>query len=200
MTVVNHLTPTAERDGDEDVRSGSPEQRRQCARLIEACAQGDRAAFRRLYDLSARFVFGVIVAIVRKREIAEEVAQEVYVSIWRNANSFDAEKGNPLAWLAAVARNRAIDRLRVERTRGFISYSDDVPDIADEADPHQSLPEAIAVRRVLVELRPEFRRALMLTYFHGYTHTELAQVMDIPVSTAKSWVRRGLAALKEALE
>ena len=75
-----------------------------------------------------------------------------------------------------------------------------MPDIADAADPGQSLPEAIAVRRVLAELRPEFRRALILTYFHGYTDTELAEVMEIPVGTAKSWVRRGLAALKEALE
>ena len=200
MTVVNHLTPSAERDGGDDIRTGEPEQRRRSAELIEASANGDRTAFRRLYDLSARFVFGVVMAILRDREMAEEVAQEVYISIWKNANAFDSEKGNPLAWMAAIARNRAIDRLRVERARGFITFTDEVPDIADESNVADALPEAIAVRRVLAELRPDFRRALMLTYFHGYTHSELACVLDIPVGTAKSWVRRGLAALKEALE
>ena len=175
------------------------EQRRRLAQLIEACGKGDRVAFRRLYDLSARFTFGVIQAVLRDAEMAEEVAQEVYVSVWKRASSFDTEKGNPLAWMAAIARNRAIDRLRAERARGFVSYSDDVPDIVDDAAPADLTVDALAVRKVLADLRPEFRQALLLTYFQGYTHSELAGVLNVPVGTAKSWVRRGLSALQEAL-
>lgn len=205
MTVVTQLTPSSERDRDQGGFGAKPradrsEQRRRLTELLEACAAGDRAAFRRLYDLSSRFVFGVILAILRDAQMAEDVAQEVYISVWKRAGSFDAGKGNPLAWMAAIARNRAIDRLRAERARGFISYTDQVPDIAGDAPPADLTVDAITVRRALADLRPEFRNALLLTYFKGYTHSELAGVMNVPVGTAKSWVRRGLAALKEALE
>ena len=137
---------------------------------------------------------------MRDNGLAEEVAQEVYVTIWKRAASFDAARGNPLAWMAAIARNRAIDRLRAERARGFVAFTDQVPDVPDDSQDGFVTVEALAVRRALKDLRPEFRRAVMLSYFQGYTHTELAAVMDVPVGTAKSWVRRGLAALKEALE
>jgi RNA polymerase sigma-70 factor (ECF subfamily) len=102
--------------------------------------------------------------------------------------------------MAAIARNRAIDRLRAERARGFVRYTDEVPDIAGNDQPAELTVDAIAVRRVMADLRPEFRNAVLLTYFRGYTHSELAGVMNVPVGTAKSWVRRGLASLKEALE
>ncbi len=201
MTTVTQLTPSSERDPDSaSSRADRSEQRRRLTELIDACAAGDRAAFRRLYDLSSRFVFGVVLAILRDSGMAEEVAQEVYISVWKRARSFDTDKGNPRAWIAAIARNRAIDRLRAERARGFISYTDEVPDIAGDAPPADLTVDAITVRRALADLRPEFRNALLLTYFKGYTHSELAGVMNVPVGTAKSWVRRGLAALKEALE
>ncbi len=201
MTVVTQLTPSSERDPDSaSSRADRSEQRRRLTGLIDACAAGDRAAFRRLYDLSSRFVFGVVLAILRDSGMAEEVAQEVYISVWKRARSFDTDKGNPLAWIAAIARNRAIDRLRAERARGFISYTDEVPDIAGDDPPADLTVDAITVRRALADLRPEFRNALLLTYFKGYTHSELAGVMNVPAGTAKSWVRRGLAALKEALE
>jgi RNA polymerase sigma-70 factor (ECF subfamily) len=122
------------------------------------------------------------------------------VSIWQRAESFDAKKGNPLAWMAAIARNRAIDRLRSERARGFVIATDELPELAGNDPPAGFAVEAVALRRALNDIRPEFRKALLLSYFKGYTHTELAGALDVPVGTAKSWVRRGLAALKEALE
>jgi RNA polymerase sigma-70 factor (ECF subfamily) len=201
VSVVTKLKPPSERDpGNRGSRPDGCEQRRRLAQSIEACAAGDRAAFRRLYDLSARFVFGVVVTVLGDQGMAEEVTQEVYVTVWKRAGSFDIRKGNPLAWMAAIARNRAIDRLRAERARGFVSYSDEVPDIAGDDMPADLTVDAIAVRRALADLRPEFRDALLLFYFKGYTHSELAGVMNVPVGTAKSWVRRGLAALKETLE
>lgn len=168
--------------------------------LLSDCGSGNRAAFRRLYDLTSRFVFGLATTVLRDRQIAEEVAQEVYVTIWKKAASYNKAKGNPMAWIGAIARNRAIDRLRAERARGFIDFTDEVPDLADDSLSAEMAADAIAVRRVIDGLRPEFRKALLLSYFNGYTNAELAEVLDVPIGTAKSWVRRGLAAVKEALE
>lgn len=200
MTVVTHLTPSSERDPSRANREASAERRRRMAGLIGACADDDRAAFQQLYELSSRFVFGIVLTILRDQEAAAEVAQEVYVSIWQRAGSFDGEKGNPMAWMAAIARNRAIDRLRADRARGFVVATDELPELAGDDPPAGLAVETVALRRALDALRPEFRQALLLSYFKGYTHTELAGALDVPVGTAKSWVRRGLAALKEALE
>ena len=204
LTIVTDVPPSVGRDAPRIGRPADPaaedERRRQIAELIGACAAGDRPAFRRLYGLTSRFVCGIIRAILRDSEMVAEVAQEVYVSIWQRAGSFDDETRNPLAWIAAIARNRAIDRLRAERARGFIAATDELPDIADDYPPAGLLVEAVAARRALANLRPEFRRALLLSFFKGYNHTELADALDVPVGTAKSWVRRGLAALKEVLK
>jgi len=200
VSIVTHLTPSSERDPGPAGRQAEAERRRRIAKLIGACGDGDRAAFRQLYELSSRFVFGIVIAVLRDQESAAEIAQEVYVSIWQRAESFDAKKGNPLAWMAAIARNRAIDRLRADRARGFVTVTDELPELASNDMPAGLMVEAMALRRALDDLRPEFRQALLLSYFQGYTHTELAGALDVPVGTAKSWVRRGLAALKEALE
>ncbi|MEL6463986.1 MAG: RNA polymerase sigma factor [Pseudomonadota bacterium] len=178
---------------------GAAEQSRVLAELLIACAAGDRAAFRRFYDVSSRYVFGVVLGILRDREIASEVAQETYVRIWKRAGHFHAECGSPLPWIGSIARNCAIDRLRSERARGFVQFSDEIPDISGDPDPASTTLDTMVIRKLLDDLRPEYRQALLLCYFQGYTYIELASVMDVPVGTAKSWVRRGIAALKEAM-
>ena len=183
-----------------DLTDKTSDHRQRLAHLLDACANGDRAAFRQFYDLTSRFLFGLITTILRDREQAEEITQEVYVTIWKKAGSFDAVKGNPMTWIATIARNRAIDRLRAERSRGFVAFTDDVPDLADESQSAELSADALVVRKVLDTLRPEFRQALLLSYFKGYTNSELAEVLDVPLGTAKTWVRRGLEALREALE
>ncbi|KMW59400.1 RNA polymerase sigma-70 factor [Candidatus Rhodobacter oscarellae] len=132
--------------------------------------------------------------------MANDVAQETFVRIWKRADQFDAKFGNPLAWIGSIARNCAIDRLRSERARGFVEFTDEVPDIRLGSDPADMTIDSMVIRRLMQDLRPEYQRALMLCYFQGYTYKELASVLDIPVGTAKSWVRRGLAALKEAMQ
>jgi len=176
------------------------DQCRQLSGFLTDCASGDRAAFRRLYDLSSRYVFGVALAITRDRDTARDVAQEAYVRIWKRAKQFRPDAGNPLSWIGTIARNCAIDRLRSDRTRGFIHYTDDVPDLADGTDSASQTLDCMVLRKLLDDLRPDYRRALMLCYFQGYTYIELASVLEIPVGTAKSWVRRGLASLREAIE
>ena len=170
------------------------------AALIASCAAGDRAAFGLLYGQSVRFVFAVVRSVLGDSMIAEEVTQEIYVTIWRRASSFDIDKGSPLAWIGTISRNRAIDTLRAERARGFVSYSADVPDFASHDQSPDLTIEIFAMRRALAELRPDFRNAILLSYFKGYTHVELAVVMGVPMGTAKSWLQRGLAAMNKALQ
>lgn len=170
-----------------------------CAQ-IAACADGDRGAFRDLYAATSSKVFGIVCMVLKDRAIAEEVTQDVYLQLWRAAARFDNSAGHPLAWIASVARNKAIDRLRADRSRGFVAFSDDVPDIADSQSGEATRVDRMSVTKALKDLRPEYRDILLLAYFQGYTHGEVAEAMDIPVGTAKTWLRRGLAALREALE
>ena len=132
---VTKLVPKSQRNGGVGTKMGTAEQSRVMADLLAACATGDRLAFRRFYDLSSRYVFGVVLAVLKDREIAAEVAQETYVRIWKRAGQFDVGSGNPLSWTGAIARNCAIDRLRAERSRGFVEFSDEVPDVITNPDP-----------------------------------------------------------------
>lgn len=196
---VTKLVPRSQHRGGVRGKMGTAEQSQLLAELLVQCATGDRVAFRRFYDVSSRYVFGIVLGILRDREIASEVAQETYVRIWKRASHFQSDCGNPLSWIGSIARNCAIDRLRSERARGFVQFSDEVPDIGGETDPANSTLDTMVIRKLLDDLRPEYRQALLLCYFQGYTYIELASVMNVPVGTAKSWVRRGIAALKEAM-
>lgn len=196
---VTKLVPRSQQYGGARAKVGTAEQSRMLTDLLLACANGDRVAFRQFYDASSRYVFGIVLGILRDRDIASEVAQETYVRIWKRAGHYRAECGNPMSWIGSIARNCAIDRLRSERARGFVQFSDEIPDISDDPDPANTTLNTLVIRKLLDDLRPEYRRALLLCYFQGYTYIELASVMDVPVGTAKSWVRRGIAALKEAM-
>ena len=194
LTQIAYSAAQGARRGDDEAR------RRLIGELIVACAAGDRAAFHRLYELSSSQVFGVLVAMLRDRQSAADVAQEVYVSVWRNAASFRAERGSALAWLMTITRNRAIDRLRADRARGLSAPIDDFPHLVARAPPAESAVDAHALRRALDALRPEIRRALLLVFFNGYTHEEVARALSVPVGTSKTWVRRGLMALRKELQ
>ncbi|HEU0222414.1 MAG TPA: RNA polymerase sigma factor [Paracoccaceae bacterium] len=107
-------------------------------------------------------------------------------------------QGQSYAWVAAIARSRAIDRRRAETARAFVMLAAELPDFLPRPEDARPAIEAVALRRRLIELRPEYRRALLLAYVRGYTNAELAEVLGVPVGTAKSWLRRGLIALKQA--
>lgn len=197
MTNVAHLTPTSETSAKPG-RIGDAELRERLLDLIEACAEGNHAAFRRLYDLTSHRVFGIVLAVLRNRAAAEEVAQEVYVQIWRQSARFSGDQANPMGWISSVARNRAIDRLRADRARGFVQFSDEVPDIADDRLDADAPLDTLVLTRALSGLRPEYRKVILLSYFRGYTQSELAELLDLPLGTVKSWMKRGLAELREA--
>jgi RNA polymerase sigma-70 factor (ECF subfamily) len=159
-------------------------------RLLGAMADGDAHAASDLYKLIGGRIFGIAQRILRDTGLAEDAAHEAFMKIWKNAHRFDAKKGKPSTWITIVARHAALDR----RPREMKPLPDDLeaPRI-DETYVHPRLRQALA------SLPEVHRKAVLLMYVYGLTHTELAAAMDAPLGTVKSWVRRGTAALKESL-
>ncbi len=170
--------------------------------LISRTALGDRAAFARLYRHTGPKLFGVCLRILRDRPDAEEALQEVYVKVWQNANRFAARETSPLAWLAAIARNHSIDRVRARKPAA--RDIDDVPDIVDaRPDPEAeaiSLGEQGRIDECMDELENDRAAAVRSAYIEGYSYKELADRFDVPLNTMRTWLRRSLIRLRECLE
>ncbi|WP_028660307.1 ECF RNA polymerase sigma factor SigK [Nocardioides insulae] len=173
------------------------------AGLLRRSARGDRAAFAEVYDATVSRVYGQVVRVMRDAAQAEEVTQEIYLEIWRRASRFDPARGSALGWVLAIAHSRAVDRVRSSEaaTRRETTYqvrnrSIDHDTTADAA--HSSL-EARRVRTALAQLTEVQREAVELAYFGGYTHTEVATLLDLPVGTAKSRIRDGLIRLRDTI-
>lgn len=174
------------------------------ADLLFATGQGDRRAFARLYTLSAPTLFAVAMRLLRQRELAEEVAQEAYVSIWRKAGQYKLGRGQPMAWMVAVVRNQAIDRLRKQNREPDVAANiDDLAEFLPGEDRGPAAPTSAlgaSLRECLGRLKVTQQKAILLAYYHGLTHEELAKRLDAPLGTVKSTVRRGLLQLKECLD
>ena len=173
------------------------------ADLLPRIADGDRAALRQLYQATSAKLFGVCLRILSNRDESEDVLQEVYITIWRRADRFDAGRASVMTWISTIARNRAIDRLRA---RGPLAYAQPVEEleIKDEAPGAQALLEAAqsgeALAACLSELDDRTETVIRTAFFEGVTYEVLAQRMDTPLGTVKSWIRRGLLKLKGCLE
>ena len=172
--------------------------------LLAATARGDRAAFQRAYQLSSSRLYPIALRLLSRRDAADEVLQEAYVLIWRKATLYRPEKGRPLAWMAAIVRNCAIDRLRSEARQPRTTETWDEAAEA-KADPSvMAMPEADRIdpglQRCLEQLQESQRHAILLAYYHGMTHEELSAQLAVPLGTVKSWVRRGLLQLRDCLD
>jgi RNA polymerase sigma factor (sigma-70 family) len=171
--------------------------------LMPRIAAGDRAALRQLYELTSAKLFAVCLRILSDREESEDVLQEVYVTIWRRADRFDAGRASVMTWVSTIARNRAIDRLRA---RGPLARAEPVDEleIADGSDSAETLLSASDDRKrlnhCLGELDKRTETVIRTAFFEGVTYDALAKRMDQPLGTVKSWIRRGLAKLKGCLE
>jgi RNA polymerase sigma factor (sigma-70 family) len=171
--------------------------------LMSRVAAGDRAALRQLYEATSAKLFGVCLRILCDREEAEDVLQEVYVTVWRRADRFDASRAGVMTWVSTIARNRAIDRLRA---RGPLAHAGQVEDlqIPDGQASAEAILEAAGeagrLHGCLSELDERTRAVIRTAFFEGLTYEALAQRMGTPLGTVKSWIRRGLARLKGCLE
>ena len=183
------------------------------SKLLARAGLGDRAAFATLYEQTSSHLLGVVLRIQRDRAQAEDILQEVYVNVWRAAQSFDAAQSQPLTWLSSIARNRAIDSLRRTQTQpqfkptssGNDEEDNDVYDtVADDApgplDLLSRASDARALSSCMQALSAQQRQSVALAFFDGLSHAEVAEQMRQPLGTVKSWVRRALLALKSCLE
>lgn len=175
------------------------------ASLLRATAQRDTRAFRLLYDTTSSHLYGVLLRMLRQRDRAEDALQDCYLRIWNRAESYAPEKGHPLAWMMTIARYRALDLLRAQREHHSLDDDDsrhpEPIDLAPSPDDNAGTEEGLhRLEHCLAELPSEQRDALLLAYYEGFTHPELAQRLDSPLGTVKSWVRRGLQRLRECLE
>jgi RNA polymerase sigma-70 factor (ECF subfamily) len=182
----------------------SEARRKQLAAAIRRVAGGDRAALRLVYDATAAKLFGVCLRILNDRSEAEDVLQDVYLNIWRKAAAFDETRASPITWLVAIARNRAIDRLRA---RGAARLSEPVEAAEAVPDPGPLAAEALEIAQeherlygCLAELEARASQAIRAAFLDGLTYEALAEREGVPLGTMKSWIRRGLAKLRECLE
>ena len=173
------------------------------AALLQASARGERLAFKQLYDATSPKLFGIILRMSRSRASAEEVLQDVYVKIWRNASRYQPDTGSAMGWLATIARNRAIDVLR-QRVEVTMPATEDGLDwferVSENRDREAELLDANALRHCLGQMEQEKRACIMLAYYEGYSREELGVRFSQPVNTIKTWLHRGLAALKICME
>ena len=171
--------------------------------LIEV-AGGSRNAFESLYRATSSKLFSICLRLLPDRAEAEDVLQEVFATIWHKAHQFDATRASPIAWLAMIARNKAIDRLRAHPARGTLSgieLADEIPDTG--ASPLQTAVSADDRERLeacMSQLDARKQSLIRAAFYDGSTYEELAQRIASPLGTVKSWIRRGLLQLRGCFE
>ncbi|MEH3103191.1 MAG: sigma-70 family RNA polymerase sigma factor [Sphingomonas phyllosphaerae] len=167
-------------------------------------ADGDRQAFRRVYDLTAAKLYGICLRICGERQAAEDVLQEVYLIVWRRAAAYRPERSHPVTWLATIARNRALDWRRSPRGRAFAPIpTDDAHESVDDALPADQAMVAIEdgqrLDLCLEELDERPRHAIRSAFLDGLTYADVAGRAGVPLPTMKSIIRRALIRLRECL-
>ena len=166
-------------------------------------ATGDQAAFAELYDLTNRRVYGIVLKVLRSPEHAQEVTQEVYVEIWKQASAYRAEKGSVVAWMATMAHRRAVDRVRSvssevarDERYAFIDLDRESDEVWDSVAQKYDVQR---VREALGHLTPIQRQAIQLAYYEGLTQSQIATQLNLALGTVKTRIRDGLRRLGEAL-
>ena len=182
--------------------------------LLARTAQGDHAAFARVYERTHAHLFGVALRMLGREQAAEDALQEAFVSVWKNAGGYRTNVGGqdiqPMTWLIAIVRNKALDALRA-RTRRKESELPESGDVEEEdtettATPNPSAmqlleqaTEALHIDGCMNALEGSYRQSLALAYYQGLSHTEVAAQMGAPLGSVKAWIRRGLEKLKGCL-
>lgn len=185
----------------------STDDTQQLKTLLAAVAKKDARAFRSLYDAASPKLFGFVLRILIKREWAEEVLQESFVSIWNNAASYQPHLAAPMTWMTTIVRNKAFDMLRrVDDTVEIDNdtFDKEVMEALESPDPTpieslQITDDAKALARCFKRLEGLHRQAIALAFYHDLSHGEVAEQLKLPIGTVKTWIRRGLERLRMCL-
>lgn len=171
--------------------------------LLVQVSKGNQDAFAEFYDLLAPRVFGLVCRLLIDRAQAEEVTQEVFLELWQSATSFDPNKGRASSWTMTIAHRRAIDRIRsaqAGRNRdlsiGIRDYWPDYDNVAEQVEVRLEHEKVVTAMQRLSEVQYQ---ALCLAYYGGYTHSEIAERISVPVGTVKTRLRDGMIRLREEL-
>jgi RNA polymerase sigma-70 factor (ECF subfamily) len=196
---VSHLRPVPSDPSSE----GGGSVAAHLAELLRRASRGDEGAFAEWYDATSARAFGLAVRVLRDPAQAEEVTQESYLECWRHAARFDSAKGSAISWLLTIVHRKAVDRVRSAESAGRrdVAYGQ-----RERSVPHDETAEAAAasieatrVRAALADLTAKQREAVELAFLGGYTHTEVASMLDLPIGTATTRIRDGLIRLRDAM-
>lgn len=173
--------------------------------LLARSALQDRNAFESLYESTSPKLLGLAVQLLKSRDKAEEALQEAFVKIWYNAGHYHAEKGSAMAWMSSIVRYRALDMLRSEKkmtslrdtTTDMNQQIDSLFNNKDNADQDKELDYLL---ECMEDLQEEQKKSILMAFYDGNTHQELAERLKKPLGTIKSWIRRGLDKIKRCLE
>ncbi|MGL4260461.1 MAG: sigma-70 family RNA polymerase sigma factor [Afipia sp.] len=170
--------------------------------LLASVAKGDEAAFERLYAATRAKLFGVVLRILRRQDLAEEVVQEAYVKIWHSAGQFNPSLASPITWMVSIARNRAID---VVRKRSEASIEDEpvamevASDIPDPLARREMTEELKRILECVGQLDPERQKLVLLAYYNGWSREQLSEKFNTPLNTVKTWLRRSMIEIRGCL-
>jgi RNA polymerase sigma-70 factor, ECF subfamily len=170
--------------------------------LLRRVAARDEAAFAALYKRTSAKLYGVVARILTRGDAGAEALQEAYVRIWEKAGDFDPSKGSPLAWMATIARNRALDEVRRVRPASLEDMPEGFEPVADAVDPMAARERSESLAALLVclgKLDEEKRSVVFHAYYHGASREALAKRYGRPVPTIKTWLHRSLAQLRDCL-
>lgn len=175
--------------------------------LLARVVLRDREAFRQLYEACSPQLFGVALRLLRRRDLAEDVLQDAFTRIWHRADSYRPEAGQPMTWLTSVVRNRALDVLRTETLRRTepLDEDDEAPAALPDESPGplallEQAADALQMRGCLEAIDGPQRQCLALAYYHGLSHSELAEHLGSPIGSVKVWLRRGIDRLRRCME
>jgi len=171
--------------------------------LLARVASGDKDAFGELYDRSAPRVLGLVRRLLRDSAQSEEVTQEIFLEVWQNAKRYDSSKGSAITWILTMSHRRAVDRIRSSQSSRVRDTKIGLRDVETEYD---SVSESVEIRvehervgQALLRLTELQRQAVTLAYYGGYSHSEVAELLEVPIGTVKTRLRDGMIRLRDEL-
>ena len=178
-----------------------PTSRQALVAALHRVAGGDREAFAFVYEATSLKLYGIVVRILGRSGVADEVLQEVFVRVWQRAGEFDPAAGSPITWMAAIARNLAIDEARRKTARSIEDFPEvlQLPGSDDPSARQEQSEELDRLAACLDRLQPERKQLVLLAYYYGMTRQEISARLDRPAATVKTWLRRSLAQLKDCM-